>query len=100
MDVTSAQLARILARIERAWTQMGEVLPHYSVRTQSEFRPDRIATSVDRFWASGAIPLALQFAEVHAYDISASPLRAWNSFSTVRKCVSQLGATQFFNRSS
>ena len=87
---------------------MGEERPHFSVMTQGVFRPDKIAASVDRFWASGAceaetvafqlkqlgyndpsgktcvefgcglgrvtIPLARQFAEVHAYDISGSHL--------------------------
>ena len=62
---TPQQLSKMLARIEGAWTHLGQVRPHFSVLTQNEFLPENIGGSIDRFWATGELE-----ADVAAFVLS------------------------------
>ena len=50
---TPDQLRAMFDRIGAAWRHFGETEPHWSVLTNEDFRQDRLAENVDRFYASG-----------------------------------------------
>jgi SAM-dependent methyltransferase len=45
--------AKLFASVQATWHALGETQPHWSVVTAEAFRPDRIAESLDAFYASG-----------------------------------------------
>lgn len=51
---TPDQLRAMFDRIAMAWRQFGETEPHWSVLTNEDFRQDRLADNIDRFYASGS----------------------------------------------
>lgn len=51
---TATQQKRMLSGIAKAWQKFGEDDPHWSVLTADEFRADRIAQTIDHFYATGA----------------------------------------------
>jgi SAM-dependent methyltransferase len=57
LDATPDQLFRMLAKIERSWTEMGAVRPHHSVMTEEQYRPRNLDKSLDDFWRSGVAEL-------------------------------------------
>ncbi len=50
----TASLARLLERITRTWTALGEDRPHWSVLSSEQFLPERIEATRSAFYASGA----------------------------------------------
>lgn len=54
IDCTPDQLRAMFDRIAKAWRQFGETEPHWSVLTNEDFRQDRLADNIDRFYASGS----------------------------------------------
>lgn len=48
-----AQLAQLLARVQACWSRLGQEKPHWSVMSDSQFLPENIAGSTQRFWDSG-----------------------------------------------
>lgn len=50
----TASLARLLERITRVWTALGEEKPHWSVLSSEQFLPDRIDATRSEFYSSGA----------------------------------------------
>ena len=52
-QVTSEKMGSLLARIRRAWTEMGERDAHFSVLTSPDFRSDVLAESINFFHSTG-----------------------------------------------
>jgi SAM-dependent methyltransferase len=52
-DASPEQLAEIIARMRQTWQGLGDARPHFSVMTNEAFLPERVASSLDLFWASG-----------------------------------------------
>lgn len=50
---SDATLAQLVARIRRAWVNLGLTQAHYSVLTAPEFLPENIASSIGQFEATG-----------------------------------------------
>ncbi len=48
-----AEIERMLNLARRAWVRLGETEPHWSVRQEERFRPDRLAANRRAFLASG-----------------------------------------------
>lgn len=53
LEATPAQLSAMLARTGEYWAEAGREMPHWSVLTQDQFRPDEIAANIDAFYATG-----------------------------------------------
>ncbi len=55
MKIEAVQdITAMLEHIRRSWEQMGRERPHWSVLSDNQFLPDRIADSQKAFYASGA----------------------------------------------
>lgn len=65
LDATPEQLARMLERIEQAWSKMGEDWPYFSVLSQSQYLPRNIAGSLEEFWAGGEGEAEITLALLH-----------------------------------
>jgi len=55
---SEAELARLIARVERTWTALGAMDPHWSVITQEQYRADTIGQTAEAFYATGAATVA------------------------------------------
>jgi SAM-dependent methyltransferase len=53
------EIAAMLARTGAVWTQLGQEAPHWSVLTQDQYRPARIAETRAAFYATGERDRAL-----------------------------------------
>jgi SAM-dependent methyltransferase len=58
-EAGAERLAALLRRVGAYWARIGAEQPHWSVLTQEQFRPDRIAENEDAFYASGGFDLDL-----------------------------------------
>ncbi len=48
-----ATLHRLLDQVQRSWKKLGEEVPHWSVVTRDEFKPDQFDAHEEEFWRSG-----------------------------------------------
>lgn len=53
-QASAPDLAWLVERVADSWTELGEARPHWSVMSNPEFAPDRIAANLATFHASGA----------------------------------------------
>lgn len=53
------RFAQLLEATGRYWSRIGEEAPHWSVLTNDDYKPDRIAETEARFYATGANDIAL-----------------------------------------
>jgi SAM-dependent methyltransferase len=54
-DATPAQIEASLEKIKAAWSYLGVIAPHFSVLTDSRFRPENLKESIEDFWTSGRL---------------------------------------------
>lgn len=59
VHVEPAILASLLGNVKAKWEQLGRTEPHWSVLSASQFKPDRIADTIDNFYDSGAADVGL-----------------------------------------
>lgn len=52
-EATPAEIAACLEKIKAAWSHLGVVAPHFSVRTEKRFLPDNLPGALEEFWDSG-----------------------------------------------
>jgi SAM-dependent methyltransferase len=53
VDIGPERMNAMLAKVRATWRYLGDQAPHFSVLTHDQFRPERLADSIDVFWASG-----------------------------------------------
>jgi SAM-dependent methyltransferase len=53
VDIGPERMSAMLAKVRATWRHLGEQAPHFSVLTHDQFKPERLADSIDVFWASG-----------------------------------------------
>ena len=53
VDISEAQLREMLERVKEVWRRLGNETPHWSVMSDAEFLPAKIADSMERFWELG-----------------------------------------------
>ncbi len=59
VEAASEVIAAMLARTGAVWARLGQEAPHWSVLTQDQFRPERIAETRAAFYATGERDRAL-----------------------------------------
>lgn len=69
-DVAPTVLAELLARVEECWQLLGTTVPHWSVLTDPRFAPDRIAGTVEEFYATGEGDVRLMEAAARRCGVS------------------------------
>jgi SAM-dependent methyltransferase len=52
-EATPGEIAACLEKIKAAWSHLGVVAPHFSVRTEKRFLPDNLPGAIEEFWDSG-----------------------------------------------
>lgn len=53
VDIGEAKLRAMLERVKEVWLRLGTSAPHWSVMSDTQFLPENIDGSIDRFWAAG-----------------------------------------------
>jgi 2-polyprenyl-3-methyl-5-hydroxy-6-metoxy-1,4-benzoquinol methylase len=53
VDTDEETMTRLLSRVERCWTQLGQTEPHWSVLSTDQFRRANFERNADAFYASG-----------------------------------------------
>ena len=72
VDLTSADMARAIAKVKAEWSELGLTRPHHSVITQERFRPENIDQSLDEFWESGRKDAARVIATLKKYGFESA----------------------------
>ena len=67
VDVPPVQLGTMTARIERVFTHLGELEPHWSVLTADKYRAENLSENKDEFFASGKDPVDAMIATLTRY---------------------------------
>jgi SAM-dependent methyltransferase len=64
VDVQTDQetLHRLLRRVERCWTRLGQTKPHWSVASVDQYKPENFAQNSNAFYASGEADILRLFA--------------------------------------
>lgn len=72
LECTPDQRAAMFERIGRAWQAFGESEPHWSVLVSDDFRQDRLAANLDRFYASASGDIEVAFGCLRRAGLSTS----------------------------
>ena len=72
VDLTSADMARAIAKVKAEWSELGLTRPHHSVITQERYRPENINQSLDEFWESGRKDAARVVATLKKYGFESA----------------------------
>jgi SAM-dependent methyltransferase len=70
VEVDGAQLQAAVAHVRDTWSRLGTERPHFSVITDQQFLPQRLASSIDHFWASGDVEAAQMMAILAAHGVA------------------------------
>lgn len=69
-EASQDALAQLLARVRIKWEHLGASDPHWSVLADPRFRADRIAETLEEFYASGIADAELMHAAAHRQGIA------------------------------
>ena len=72
VDADPETLRRLLDRVQRCWTQLGETQPHWSVLTHDQYKTENFSANAEDFYGSGVHDVNRLFAWLDRNDVSAS----------------------------
>lgn len=72
VDLSRAAMARAIAKVKAAWSELGLTQPHHSVLTHEKFLPPNIDRSLDEFWQSGEKEAERVVATLKYYGVEAA----------------------------
>ena len=73
-------MRRLLRRVERCWTSLGETSPHWSVLVADQFKPETFDEHADEFYASGRPDVDRLFCWLARNHIAAGNLKTCLEF--------------------